>query len=653
MSFGFRGEIPEQGPRPRMTRAPITALAALLLLVFPGPGTAEGTGGPGAGGVPVSHGLSIHGDLKYPADFKHLDYADSGAPKGGEVRLHEIGTFDSLNGYIIKGNAATGLGLTVATLLAGSDDEAASSYGYVAESAEVPPDRSWVIFNLRPEARFHDGSPITADDVIFSFNALVTKGQPLYRVYYGNVAKVEKLGVHKVKFTFIEGDNRELPFILGQFAILSKAFFETADFEKTTLEPILGSGPYRVEAVDPGRSITYRRVEDFWGRDLPANRGQYNFDVVRFDYYRDAVVALEAFKAGEYDFRLENTAKVWATEYDFPAIRRGLVKKEEIPDGRPQGMQAFVFNTRRPFFEDPEVRRALAFAFDFEWTNKNLFHGAYTRTQSYFSNSELASRGLPEGEELEILEHFRGRIPDEVFTTPYRPPSTEVEGGIRTNLRMARRILQKAGWTLRDGKLVNEATGTPMDFEILLVSPAFERIVAPFKKNLERLGIEVRYRTVDSSQYEYRVEDFDFDMITGGWGESLSPGNEQRDFWSSVAADTPGSRNFAGIRDPAVDELVELVISAYVIPQWHFGHFRVAYWDAFGRPAVTPKYDLGLWTWWVDDGKASALVAGKGAAREGAGAEGRAGGPAMALAAIAAALLALWVARRIRARQRG
>jgi microcin C transport system substrate-binding protein len=516
-----------------MTRAPITALAALLILVFPGAGTAEGPGGPGAGGVPVSHGLSIHGDLKYPPDFKHLDYADPGAFKGEEVRLSAVGTFDNLNPFILKGVSADGLGLTFARLLADANDEPASAYGWVAESVETPPDRSWAIFTFRPEARFHDGSPITADDVVFSFEMVKSKGHPFYRAYYGSVETAEKLGMRRVKFNFAPGSNRELPFILGNgLPILSKAFFETVDFEKTTLEPILGSGPYRVEAVDPGRSITYRRVADYWGADLPINAGRYNFDTRRIDYYRDSTVALEAFKAGEYDFRVENTAKVWATGYDFPALKGGLVKKEEIPHEQPQGMQAFVFNTRRPFFQDPEVRRALGFAFDFEWTNKNLFYGAYTRTQSYFSNSELASRGLPEGEELEILERFRGRIPDEVFTTPYRPPSTEVEGGIRTNLRAARRMLQEAGWTLRDGRLVDEATGTPMDFEILLANPAFERIVGSFKKNLERLGIEVRIRTVDTAQYEYRVEDFDFDMIVGGWGESLSPGN---------AATSPGS----------------------------------------------------------------------------------------------------------------
>ncbi|MEE9140363.1 MAG: extracellular solute-binding protein [Alphaproteobacteria bacterium] len=657
-------------------RSLIAALFALTLAAF-AVAPATGMAAKAETGGVVSLGLSIHGDLKYPPGFEHFDYADPDAPKGGEVRLWAFGTFDSLNPFIIKGVSAQGWQLTIATLLAGSEDEPASAYGYVAESVEVPPDRSWVIFNIRPEARFHDGSPITADDVIFSFEALTTKGQPFYRVYYGNVARVEKLGERKVKFSFIEGNNRELPFILGQFAILSKAFFETAEFGKTTLEPILGSGPYRVESVDPGRSITYRRVADYWGAELPVNRGQYNFDVVRYDYYRDATVALEAFKASEYDFRQENTAKVWATGYDFPALRQGLVVKEEIAHEQPQGMQAFIFNTRRPFFQDAKVRRALAQAFDFEWTNRALFHGAYTRTKTYFANSELASRGLPEGEERAILERYRGRVPDEVFTQTYAPPSSQVEGGIRTNLRKARRLLEDAGWVLRENRLVHEASGQLMEFEILLVNPLFERIAAPFRKNLERLGITARMRTVDTSQYEFRVENFDFDMIVGGWGQSLSPGNEQRDFWSSSAAETMGSRNSIGVKDPVVDELLELVISApdrqslvartraldrvllwghYVVPQWHITYFRIAYWNKLARPAITPKYQLGLFSWWVDPAKAERLRAGIGKTEAVAEPEEEAGGAPntrLIVAAAATLVLALWIASRIRARRKG
>lgn len=657
-------------------RALIAALVALSTLASPLAAAAAGAPGPGQRGT-VSHGLSIHGDLKYPPGFEHFEYVDPEAPKGGQLRLSVIGTFDSLNPFIIKGVAAEGLGLTFATLLDGSQDEPASAYGLVAESVEVPPDHSWVVFNLRPEARFHDGSPITADDVIFSFEALRTKGQPFYRVYYGNVAKVEKLDARKVKFTFIAGDNRELPFILGQFQILSKAFFEKAEFDKTTLQPILGSGPYRVESVVPGRSITYRRVPDYWGARLPVNRGQNNFDVLRYDYYRDSTVALEAFKANEYDFRQENTAKTWATGYDFPALRQGLVFKEELRHEQPQGMQAFVFNTRRAIFQDPKVRRALAYSFDFEWTNRNLFYGAYTRTRSYFANSELASSGLPQGEELEILERYRGRIPDQVFTQTYEPPSSEVEGGIRANLLEARRMLDEAGWRFADERLVNEATGQPMEFEILLVNPAFERIAAPFKKNLERLGIDARIRTVDTSQYEFRVENFDFDMIVGGWGQSLSPGNEQRDFWSSAAAETPGSRNTVGIKDPVVDELVELVISApdrdslvartraldrvllwghYVIPQWHITYFRVAYWDKLVRPAIQPKYQLGLMSWWVDPAKAKTLEARVGttvAVAEPEDEDAAGGNVAAILAAAAALAIALWIGLRLRARGKG
>ena len=656
-------------------RGLVAAVAAFALFACPLAGTAGGATD-FTGGV-VSHGLSIHGDLKYPPDFKHFDYADPGAPKGGDVRLSTIGTFDTLNPFILKGVAAEGLGLTFSNLLANADDEPASAYGLVAESVETPPDRSWVVFTLRPEARFHDGTPVTADDVIFSFEALKTRGHPFYRAYFASVERAEKLGERKVRFTFSEGSNRELPFIIGKdLPILSKAFFEKVDFEKTTLEPVLGSGPYRVEAVDPGRSITYRRVADYWGADLPVATGQYNFDTIRHDYYRDSTVALEAFKAGEYDFRQENTAKVWATGYDFPALREGLVKMEEIPHEQPTGMQAFIFNTRRPIFQDRRVRRALAFAFDFEWTNKNLFYGAYTRTKSYFSNSELASRGLPAGDELALLERYRGRIPEEVFTQVYEPPSTDVEGGIRTNLRKARRMLKQAGWVLRDGILVNEESGEAMRFEILLVNPAFERIVAPFKKNLERLGIDARLRTVDTSQYQNRIDAFDFDMVVGGFGQSLSPGNEQRDLWTSAAADIKGSRNIIGIKDPVVDELVELVIAApdrkslvdrtraldrvllwghYVIPHWHIRYFRVAYWDMFARPRVTPKYALAFTTWWVDPAKAARL-ADRRRGMEATGpsdGEGAGGGTTrLLLVAVVTLVLALWVAYRIRARRR-
>jgi microcin C transport system substrate-binding protein len=581
----------------------------------------------------ASHGLSIHGNLKYGPGFKHFDYVNPEAPKGGDVRLAAIGTFDNLNPYILKGVAASGLGQVFETLTLASADEASSEYGLIAESVEVPADRAWVTFTLRPEARFHDGSPITADDVIWTFQALKTKGHPFYRAYYGQVVKAEALGARRVKFSFGPGENRELPLITGQMPVLSKAYWSKHDFEKTTLESPLGSGPYRVESVDPGRSIVFRRVKDYWGAKLPVRLGHNNFDTIRYDYYRDATVALEAFKAGQYDFRLENSAKSWATAYNTPAVAQRLIKKEEIPNQVPTGMQAFVFNTRRPVFQDRRVRQGLGYAFDFEWTNKNLFYGAYARTKSYFSNSELASSGLPSPEELLILEPFRPQLPSELFSKAYEPPKTDGSGDIRGNLREALALLKDAGWAVQGQKLTHTRTGEPMQFEILLSDASFERITLPFVKNLERLGVTARVRTVDTSQYQNRIDHFDFDMTVAVWAESLSPGNEQADSWTSERAGIPGSRNLAGIRDPVVDKLVQLVISApdrqslivrtraldrvllwgfYVIPHWHIQSFRVAYWDKFDRPPIAPKYALGFETWWVDAKKDAALVRRKG-----------------------------------------
>ncbi len=581
----------------------------------------------------TGHGLSIHGDLKYGPGFKHFEYANPDAPKGGDVRLPAIGTFDNLNPFILKGVAAAGLGQLFDTLTLASSDEPSSEYGLIAESVEVPADRSWVAFTLRPEARFHDGSPITADDVIWTFQTLKSKGHPFYRAYYAQVAKAETQGPRKVKFSFGAGENRELPVIAGQLPVLSKAYWSKRDFEKTTLEPPLGSGPYRVESVDAGRSIVYRRVKNYWGAKLPVRAGQDNFDTIRYDYYRDSTVALEAFKAGQYDFRQENSAKNWATAYTIPAVTQGLIKKEEIPNQVPTGMQAFVFNTRRPIFQDRRVRQALGYAFDFEWANKSLFYGAYTRTRSYFSNSELASSGLPGPEELKVLEPFRGRVTPEVFTKEYQPPVTDGSGDMRANLREALALLKEAGWVVQGGKLANARTGEPMQFEILLDDPNFERITLPFVKNLERLGVTARVRTVDSAQYQKRVESFDFDMAVAVWAESLSPGNEQTDFWTSERAGIEGSRNLAGIHDPVVDKLVELLIQApdrpslvartraldrvllwgfYGIPHFHIRTFRVAYWDKFDRPRVSPKYALGFDTWWVDAKKEAALLRHKG-----------------------------------------
>ncbi len=609
-----------------------TGIAVAFVLLF----AAQPAARAASEDVTVGHAASMFGDLKYGPGFTNFEYANPDAPKGGEVRLHAIGTFDSLNPYILKGVPANGLGNVFETLMVNSEDEPFSEYGLIAETIEFPRDRSWVAFTLRPEARWHDGTPITVDDVLFSFEMLTTKGHPFYRAYYQTVAKPEAVGERKVKFPFTGAVNRELPLIVGQLPIISKAYFTANAFEKTTLEPPLGSGPYRIESLEPGRSITYRRVENYWAENLPVRRGLHNFDTIRIDYYRDPTVALEAFKSHEYDFRVENTAKVWATAYAGPNFDGGLIAKEEIRHSIPTGMQGFFFNTRRAKFKDRTVRQALAYAFDFEWTNKNLFNGAYTRTASYFSNSELASSGRPGPDELELLEPFRDRLPPEVFEDAYAPPATDGSGNVRRNLGAALKLLREAGWAIEGGKLVSPDDGTPMEIEFLILSPNFERVIAPLVKNLEKLGVEARIRLVDTAQYQNRTDAFDYDVIVGTVGQSLSPGNEQRDFWTTASADIPGSRNYAGIRDPVVDALVEKVIAApdrrgliaatraldrvllsghYVIPHWHIRHFRVAYWDKLARPEITPKYGLGFDTWWVDPTKDEALAARQKAAK--------------------------------------
>ncbi len=574
------------------------------------------------------HGLAMHGELKYGPDFQHFDYVNPNAPKGGMLRTAARGTFDSFHGHIPKGNAVSTR--SIETLLTTSDDEAFSEYGLIAESLEVPEDRSWVIFNIRPEARWHDDEPITADDVVWSFETLTTQGRDFFRRYYASVAKVEKLADRRVKFTFDEEENREMPLIVGQMPILPKHYWESRDFASTTLEPPLGSGPYRVKDFEAGRFVVYERVEGYWGADLPVNRGLYNFDIERIDFYLDDTAIRLALKAQDIDFRSENQAKAWASDYNVPSVEKGFLKKESIRHRLPTGMQAFIFNTRLPKFSDPRVRKALGYAFDFEWTNKQLFYSQYTRTESYFSNSELAATGVPEGEELEILSKYQDRLPHEVFDEPYRPPSTDGSGHARRNLRTALNLLADAGWTVEDLKLVNSETGEQMKFEILLVSQAFERIVLPFTRNLSRLGIDAKVRLVDQSQYINRIRAFDFDMIISGWGQSDSPGNEQRSFWGSYTADVPGSRNFAGIKDPVIDEIIELIIQApdresliartrvldrvlragyYVIPNWHIRSDRILYWDKFSRPDTPTKSGAMPTRWWFDENKARILEA--------------------------------------------
>ncbi len=593
--------------------------ALLLVMVCPGAMTSAQVTRP-------THAIAMHGTPKYPAGFRHFDYVEPNAPKGGTLRIAVQGTFDSFNPFIPKGNA--GAGNSYESLLTSSADEPFTQYGLIAESIEVPRDRSWAIFTLRPQARWHDGKPITVDDVIWSLETLKTKGQPFFRFYYGGVTSAEQIGPRRVKFIFSDRGNRELPLIVGQLPILPKHYWESRDFESTTLEPPLGSGPYRVVEFEAGRYVVTERVADYWGTNLPVNVGQNNFDRIRYDYYRDDTVIRQALKAGEIDFRMENQAKAWALDYDVPAVKRGWLNKEEIRHFSPTGMQAFVYNTRRELFADRKVREALAYAFDFEWTNRNLFFGQYARTESYFSNSELAATGLPVGSELQILNRYRGRIPEEIFTRAYQAPSTDGSGWPRKNLSRAFALLAEAGWVVRDMQLVNEETGQTFSFEILLVSPAFERIVLPFVRNLKRLGINARVRLVDQSQYINRIRGFDFDMIVTGWGASESPGNEQRGYWTSAAASSPAASNYAGVNNEVIDELVELLINApdreslvarsraldrvllfdyYVIPQWHLRMQRILYWDKFSRPAVTPRTGTSIDYWWFDEAKAVRL----------------------------------------------
>nr|VFK16380.1 MAG: microcin C transport system substrate-binding protein [Candidatus Kentron sp. LFY] len=574
------------------------------------------------------HSLALHGQPKYAFDFKHFDYVDPHAPKGGAIRLAVQGTFDSFHEFIPKGNAASGLGLLYDPLLVASADEPFTEYGLIAECIDTPEDRSWVIFTLRPDARWHDGRPITPEDVIWTFDTLITQGHPSFRFYYASVAGVEKLDQRRVKFTFKESGNRELPLIVGQMRVLPKHYWQGRDFSRTTLQPPLGSGPYRITSFDPGRRVIFQRIQDYWGTDLPVHRGHYNFRTIHYDYYRDATVIREALKAGDIDYRLENQAKAWALDYRIPAVRQGRLIKESIPHRRPAGMQAFVMNTRRPVFKDKKVRQAISLAMDFQWIDKNLFFSQYTRTESYFANSELAATGLPSTDELTVLSPYRDRIPHEVFTTPYRAPTTSGDGWPRENLLRAARLLEEAGWVIRDMRRVRMDSGEPMGFEILLVSKQFERVVLPFVRNLKRLGLEVSVRLVDSSQYINRLRAFDFDMFVGIWGQSNSPGNEQRNYWSSASADSPAARNFAGIRDEVVDELIELLIKSpdrptlvtrtraldrvllhghYVIPNWHHTADRILYWDKFSRPKHTAPTGVSLHRWWYDEEKAARL----------------------------------------------
>jgi microcin C transport system substrate-binding protein len=572
-----------------------------------------------------SHGISMYGDLKYPADFDHFAYAYPEAPKGGTLRSAARGTFDSLNPFALRGLPAP-VSLAFDTLTVQSLDEPFSEYGLIAKTIDQAPDNSSVTFTIRAEARFHDGTPITAADVAATFGQLREKGHPTYRIYYADVAGVDVLDDHTVRFRFANTKNRELALILGQLPVLPKAWLDSHDLGAGTLEPIPGSGPYRVARAEAGRTLVMERVKDYWAKDLPVNVGRYNFDRIVTDYYRDDEVSVEAFKAGQYDLRVENSARRWATAYNMPEVESGKLKLDTIPHRLSTGMQGLVMNTRRPIFQDPAVRRAMQYVFDFEWSNKTLFYGAYTRTDSYFENSNMASSGIPEGAELALLEPYRDQLPADLFTRPYTVPKTDGSGANRDGLKTAYDILARAGYEVRNGKLFAPDADAPVRMEFLIQDAAEERIVMPITRSLGRLGIEATVRQVDAAQYENRLQTFDYDIITEIWPQSQSPGNEQREFWGSEAADRPGSRNYAGIRNPVVDALIQKVIDAnnrqslvtavkaldrvllwgdYVIPQFHLPAFRIVHWNKFGRPPVLPDYGIDLYTWWVDDALAA------------------------------------------------
>ncbi|MCZ7596452.1 MAG: extracellular solute-binding protein [Hyphomicrobium sp.] len=648
---------------------PATCLAALLCLIVVAPAAAqEPPAGTATEASPAPqanerhHALSLVGEPKYPAGFDHFDWVNPDAPKGGTLRGFAEGSFDSLNPFTVKGDPAGGLGLIYDSLMTGSPDEPSSEYGLIAEWVSYPPDFSSVTFGINPKARFQDGSPITPEDVVFSFEAQ-KKAHPRAAFYYKNVVKAEKTGDNEVTFTFDVKGNRELPQIVGQLMIVPKKFWEGTgpdgqprDITKTSMEIPVGSGVYRIKSFDAGRSITYERVKDYWAKDLPIAKGQWNFDEFKLTYFLDRTPAFEEFKSGKLDYWMESTASNWATGYGFSGIDKGWVKKEAIPVKRVAPMQAFVFNQRRKQFQDPRVRRAFALAFNFEEANKKLFYNSYVRVGSYFDNSELAAKGLPQGRELEILNEVKDAVPPEVFTTEWNNPVNATPDDFRNHMREASKLLNEAGWTLQEvvlddgscgtfcsimrtvglssapkANLLRNAQGQTLDAEFLLQSPDFQKIVLPYVQDLQKLGIKASIRMVDGAQYKRREDSRDYDIIVDNFAQSESPGNEQRDFWGSAAADRDGSRNTAGIKNPAVDKLIDKVVFAkdrdellaathaldrvllwnfYVVPQWHYPFERIAYWDVFGRPAKLPSQTSALsQVWWFDAEKQKALAA--------------------------------------------
>ncbi len=607
---------------PNLTR---TLILAFLAFAAPLQASAQET--------PWRHALSLMGDVKYPAGFKHFSYVNPNAPKGGLLRLGQDGNFDSFNHIITRGSAAAGITNLYDTLMTASLDEVATEYGLIAESVRYPADYSSVTYKLRANARWHDGKPITPEDVIWTLEML-KEHSPTQRFYYSHVVKAEKTGEREVTFTFDKPGNRELPQIVGQIAPMPKHWWTGKDsngkersIANGTLEPPLGSSAYKIKSFIAGRTVVYERVKDYWAASLPVKVGTDNFDEIRYEYFRDDSAELIAFKADEYDFRVENVAKNWATAYDIPAVTDKRLLLEAFPDRARGVMQAFIFNLRREKFSDPRVRLALNYAMNFENMNKNFFFGQYQRVNSYFSGTELSFSGLPEGKELEILETVRGKVPAEVFTTVYKNPVYDTQDSVRANLREAARLFREAGYEVKGGKLVNAKTGEPFTIEFIIASPSFDRVILFYGEDLKRLGIQFTIRQIDVSQYQNRVRSRDFDAFVGGWGQSLSPGNEQRNYFGTESSDRQGSQNYPGIKNAAVDTLIDRVVFAkdraeliaatraldrvlmwnhYVVPMWSIGVSRVARWDRFGKPDKLPDYSIGFPDiWWFDKDRAA------------------------------------------------
>ncbi len=621
---------------------PMRIIALLLLSGLLTPALADD------GPVSRSNAIAVLAKPALPPDFPYFPYVDPNAPKGGEVTLASIGTYDSFNPFILRGTATGGMisswvtlpggsgsgssvGHVWESLLTSSADEMDTGYGHLAQTIELPADKMWVAFELRPEAKFSDGTPVTAEDVAWTYRTLLDQGRPSFRIQMADVKDVEVEGPRRVVFHFKSNENRELPLILGELPVLPKHFFAGRDFTKPLTDPPIGSGPYRISGFELGRSVTYERRPDWWAANMPTGKGTNNFDRVRIEYFRDSTVAMEAFKAGQIDLRSENISKSWATAYDFPAVERGLVIKQDFTHHLPTGMQGWAMNTRRPIFANPLVRQAMAEVYDFEWANKNLFYGTYTRTLSYFSNSDLASSGIPQGDELKLLEPYRAELPAALFTQPFKLPVTDGSGNNREELRKALDLLGQAGWSVKERKLV-DANGQPMSFIILLDDPSLERVALPYVQSLQKIGVDVRVRTVDPAQYQHLTDDFDFDMTMMVYPEGDIPGNELRDYFTCAAAKAQGSYNIPGICDPAVDALVEKVITAqdrktldtaaraldrvllwrwYLVPNWDSRTFHIAYWNRFGHPDKPIREGFNFDTWWVDAAKAKALDAAK------------------------------------------